>query len=78
LPPIPIINPVLFSCTPLGNEPLIVNPGVPVLLEDTTIPLPIVATTLLVAFHPAFTANVLKLPFVVLVEMVKANSLALP
>jgi hypothetical protein len=55
-----------------------VSAGVPVLVEETNIPPLIVATTLAVPGHPAFTARVRKLALVVLLEIVNANELDLP
>jgi hypothetical protein len=61
VPPLPIIYPLLISVTPLGQEPLIVKPAVPVLSDQTYTPAPTVALTGIVPSHPAANANVLKL-----------------
>jgi hypothetical protein len=50
--------PLFVSVTPPGNEPLTVNAGVPVLVEEMTTPLEIVAMTNDDSFQPALTASV--------------------
>jgi hypothetical protein len=74
----PTINPLLINSTPLGNEPLMVNPGVPVLLLPQYIPEPIVATTLTVPSQPALIARVRRLGLVWLLLIASENWLALP
>jgi hypothetical protein len=59
--------------TPPGNDPLMVSPGVPVLLALRYTPELIVATTLLVWFHPALIAKVRRFALVWLLAIVKEN-----
>jgi hypothetical protein len=65
-PPIPVIFPELFKVTPPGQDPLMVKPGVPVLVAYAYTPLLIFATTALVPPQPAATTKLRKLPLAVL------------
>ena len=73
-----MIKPLFISETPPGNDPLIVRPGVPVLLALQYTPELMVATALALWFQPALTASVRKLAFVWPLEIVKEKVFDLP
>jgi hypothetical protein len=70
--------PLLTSVTPPAHAPFIVSASVPTAVEDITTPVPIVATTGIVWFHPAATASVRKFAFVWFAEIVNAKEFVLP
>ena len=78
LPPRPTIVPLLTNSIPLGQEPLIVKPGVPTVSEVITTPPLIVATTFILWFHPAFTASVRRFALVCEDVIENANVLLFP